>query len=168
MTLGFTFFVSTASLSITTLCLDQKNSVLIRQILFLWLDYFADVNGCRRLLFALQTAAFLSPVTALPFFLFSGFLLKVKLIPASLRWISHLSFLKYYFEGAMSSIYGYDRPKLQCNEAYCHFKDPRTILGELGLDEYVYWWNFWALLLYGVALRLLTYFVLRWKLRRAR
>ncbi|CAG0896638.1 unnamed protein product, partial [Darwinula stevensoni] len=116
----------------------------------------------------LQTAVFLSPVIALPFVLFSGFLLSVKSIPGYLRWLSHLSFLKYYFEGTMSCIYGFNRPDLQCNEPYCHFKDPDRFLREMGLEEYVYWRDFWVLLLYNVILRLLAYFVLRWRLHRAR
>ncbi|CAG0892107.1 unnamed protein product [Darwinula stevensoni] len=119
-------------------------------------------------LLPIQTAAFLSPVIIMPFLLFSGFLLRVKAIPGYLRWLSHLSFLKYYFEGTMASIYGYNRPDFQCNEPYCHFKKPYFILRETGLDDYFYWRNFWVLLLYNVILRLLAYFVLRWKLHRAR
>ncbi|CAG0897823.1 unnamed protein product [Darwinula stevensoni] len=119
-------------------------------------------------IFPIQTAAFLSPVAIIMFILFSGFLLSVKSIPGYLRWLSHLSFLKYYFEGTMSCIYGNNRPDLQCDKPYCHFKDPDKFLRELTIDDFVYWKDFWVLLLFVVILRLLAYFVLRWKLHRAR
>ena len=82
-----------------------------------------------------------------------------------MRWVSNLSFLKYYFEGTMVSIYGYNRSVLLCNQAYCQFKDPDKFLKELDLDDNVYWMDFWILILYNIVLRLVSYFVLRWKLR---
>ncbi|CAG0900205.1 unnamed protein product [Darwinula stevensoni] len=119
-------------------------------------------------LFDIQAAVFLGPVFTAPFLLFSGFFLSVKAMPKYIRWLSYVSFLKYYFEGTMFCIYGYNRPDLQCNQPYCHFKNPDKFLREMDLEENVYWEDFWVLVAYNIVLRFAAYFVLRWKLHHSR
>ncbi|CAG0897822.1 unnamed protein product [Darwinula stevensoni] len=138
-------------------------------------------------LFPIQAAVFVGPAFIAPFLLFSGFFLSVKAIPKYMRWVSNLSFLKYYFEGTMVCIYGYNRSDLLCNQPFwtmvciygynrsdllcnqpfCQFKDPDKFLRELDLEENVYWIDFWVLVLYNVVLRFVSYFVLRWKLHHS-
>ncbi|CAG0901335.1 unnamed protein product, partial [Darwinula stevensoni] len=117
--------------------------------------------------FIWQAAVFVGPAFIAPFLLFSGFFLSVKAIPKYMRWVSNLSFLKYYFEGTMVCIYGYNRSDLVCNQPFCQFKDPDKFLKELDLEENVYWIDFWVLVLYNVVLRFVSYFVLRWKLHHS-
>ncbi|CAG0901336.1 unnamed protein product [Darwinula stevensoni] len=117
--------------------------------------------------FPIQTAVFVGPVVAAPFLIFSGFFLSVKAIPQYMRWVSHISFLKYYFEGTMFCIYGYNRSDLLCNQPFCQFKNPDMFLRELDLEENVYWLDFWVLVLYNVVLRVVAYYVIRWKLHHS-
>lgn len=46
------------------------------------------------------------PLTILPFLIFSGFFVQFRDAHPYLRWLFHLSFLKYGFEGVMIAIYG--------------------------------------------------------------
>ncbi|CAG0892106.1 unnamed protein product [Darwinula stevensoni] len=112
-------------------------------------------------------AVFVGVAVLAPFLLFSGFFLSVKALPKYMSWVSHLSFLKYYFEGTMVCIYGYNRSDLVCNQPFCQFKDPDKFLKELDLQDNVYWIDFWVLVLYNVVLRFVSYFVLRWKLHHS-
>nr|CAI5822485.1 unnamed protein product [Callosobruchus analis] len=65
------------------------------------------------------------PFCLLPFTIFSGFFVQLNASHPYLRWLFHVSFLKYGLEGLMLSILGYDRPKLPCEEAdYCHYVYP--------------------------------------------
>ena len=118
-------------------------------------------------IFVPQTAVFVGPVVVASFLLFSGFFLSVRAIPQYMRWASHLSFLKYCFEGTLFCLYGYNRSDLLCDQPFCQFKDPDKFLKELDLEENVYWMDFWALVLYNVVLRVAAYYVIRWKLRHS-
>ncbi|RWS06662.1 ATP-binding cassette sub-family G member 1-like protein [Dinothrombium tinctorium] len=57
----------------------------------------------------MTAAVYIGPLTALPLLLFSGFLVKIETIPALLRPLSNLSYVRFSFEGAIISIYGFDR-----------------------------------------------------------
>lgn len=64
----------------------------------------------------------------------------------------------------MISIYGMNREKLQCNEIYCHFRNPKKFLEEMSMEHAEYWIDVVALISIFLALRVIAYFVLRWKL----
>lgn len=68
----------------------------------------------------------------------------------------------------MIAVYGMDRPKLECNEMYCHFRNPQKFLAEMSMDKAQYWIDVAALLGIFVALRVIAYFVLRWKIHSIR
>lgn len=54
---------------------------------------------------------------------------------------------------------------MQCKEAYCHFKSPVKFLEEFDVRHAVYWIDLVALSVFFVSLRLIAFFVLKWKLR---
>ena len=112
-----------------------------------------------------QTAVFLGPVSTAPMFLFSGFLVSFNAIPAYLRWIRYIVYTSYGFEGTLLAIYAFDRPNLNCTEAYCHYKSPSKFLDFFDLREAVYWLDVVALLSYYLIVRILTYFVLKYRIR---
>lgn len=68
----------------------------------------------------------------------------------------------------MIAIYGMDRPKLDCEEIYCHYRSPKKFLETMSMDKAQYWID--ALALFGIfiALRVIAYFVLRWKIHSIR
>ena len=100
-------------------------------------------------------------MTSIPILLFSGFFINLGTIPEYMRWLSYISYLRYGFEGTMISIYGSNRGKLQCSEAYCYFKIPEKFLEEMDMVDAVYWIDCVALLVFFVILRIIGYLVLR-------
>ena len=55
------------------------------------------------------SAVFVAPVSILPLFLFSGFLVKVENMPALFRFLSKFSCMRYSMEGTLIAIYGFNR-----------------------------------------------------------
>ncbi|XP_065358779.1 ATP-binding cassette sub-family G member 1 isoform X2 [Calliphora vicina] len=116
----------------------------------------------------IEAGVFLGPVTTIPTILFSGFFVNFDTIPGYLQWVTYVSYVRYGFEGAMVSIYGMDRAKLQCDAIYCHFRSPKKFLEEMSMDQAEYWIDAVALIGIFIALRIIAYFVLRWKLHMIR
>ncbi|XP_076385526.1 ATP-binding cassette sub-family G member 4 isoform X2 [Megachile rotundata] len=61
-----------------------------------------------------QHGMIFGPLTILPFLIFSGFFVQFRHAHPYLRWLFHLSFLKYGFEGVMIAIYG-TREATECH-----------------------------------------------------
>ncbi|XP_023934944.1 ATP-binding cassette sub-family G member 4 [Bicyclus anynana] len=113
----------------------------------------------------IETGVYLGPVTTIPVVLFSGFFVNFNAIPSYLQWLTYLSYVRYGFEGAMLSVYGYGREKLHCSEAYCHFRTPSLFLKEMTMDQANFWVDVGALSGFFVFIRIVSYLVLRFKLK---
>lgn len=70
--------------------------------------------------------------------------------------------------GAMISVYGLGREKLECNEIYCHHRNPAKFLDEMSMADANFWVDAGALAGIFVGLRIIAYFVLRWRLHSIR
>lgn len=113
----------------------------------------------------IETGVYLGPVTTIPVVLFSGFFVNFNAIPEYFQWLTYLSYVRYGFEGAMISVYGNDRAKLHCSEAYCHFRSPQKFLEEMTMDNANFWIDVGALCGFFVFIRIVSYLVLRFKLK---
>ncbi|KAJ8922837.1 hypothetical protein NQ315_007872 [Exocentrus adspersus] len=118
----------------------------------------------------IEAGVFLGPISTIPMVLFSGFFANLEDIPYYIRWLPYVSYLKYGFEASMISIYGLNRPKLECNMMYCHFKDPKKFLEQMSMsmDMTSYIIDVTVLAVLFVFLRVCAYFVLRIKLLQNR
>lgn len=94
-----------------------------------------------------------------------GFFVSLDNIPQFMQWLTYVAYVRYGFEGTMLAIYGFDRQPLHCSVPYCHFKYPQKFLEELALDKGIFWIDVVSLLAFFVVLRLVGYFVLRYKLK---
>lgn len=120
---------------------------------------------------SLQVAVFLAPAIAIPMLLFSGFVVTLKAMPSYLHWISYVSFVRYAYEGCILSVYGYDRPELECSDQKegsvpCLFTEPSEFVSFLGLNEVSVEVCAGALLVFVVLLNVATYVALRMRVKR--
>ncbi|XP_018023664.1 ATP-binding cassette sub-family G member 1 isoform X2 [Hyalella azteca] len=118
--------------------------------------------------FTVQEAVFLGPASIVPLLLFSGFFIQFSTIPIYMRWITYLSFVRYGFEGVILSIYGFGRENLECSEAFCYLKAPSKILETLDVSEDNIYLDIGMLFVYFLVVRVVGYYVLRWKVRSNR
>lgn len=114
---------------------------------------------------SIETGVFLGPVTSIPVLLFSGFFVTFSTIPWYMQWVTYISYIRYGFEGCMIAIYGGGRPKLNCSEIYCHYKNPSKFLEEMDMSGVEYWTDVVALVGFFILLRISAYFALKLKLK---
>lgn len=118
-----------------------------------------------------QVAVFLAPAVAIPMLLFSGFVVTLKAMPSYLHWISYVSFVRYAYEGCILSVYGFDRPELECDEQKegsvpCLFTEPSEFVSFLGLNVVSVEVCAGALIVFVVLLNVATYVALKMRVKR--
>jgi len=105
---------------------------------------------------------------SVPVMMFAGFGVTLRDMPSYLQWGTYVSYLRYGLEGYVSAIYGYGRKVLDCVELYCHYRFPDKFLHEIAMTGDQFWNDVIALSITLLILRMLAYYLLRWKLRALR
>ncbi|XP_023702631.1 ATP-binding cassette sub-family G member 1 isoform X2 [Cryptotermes secundus] len=110
-------------------------------------------------LFSPVTGTFCGALSIAYMILFGGFFILFTHMPKYLYWMSYLCFIRFSYEGIITAVYSYDRPKLTCPEdvIYCHLSNPEYILKEMGVSGNVYWVDFGVLLVMVVFMRCVGY-----------
>lgn len=118
---------------------------------------------------SLNSGVIFGPFCFLPFTIFSGFFVQLNASHPAFRWIFHISFLKYGFEGLLLSVLGYDREKLPCKvEDYCHYTSPKRFLSDMDMEYSTYSLAVIFLVCLCVALRIVAFIALNFKVRNSR
>lgn len=115
--------------------------------------------------FNFQYGAIFGPFFICPFLIFSGFFIRIIDAPSILTWLFHISFLKYALEGAVLSIFGYDRPDLRCDEIFCYYKKPEKLMKDMALDQGSFLYACIALTAMCFILRIAAFYVMSYRIK---
>lgn len=88
-------------------------------------------------------------------------------IEGSMSFLMGLSYLRYGIVAITNSLYGHNRPILSCpgsETEYCHYKDPKLLLRDLGMADTTTLGQILALFAFAVIYRFVAYLALRYRL----
>eukprot|EP00386_Alphamonas_edax_P006285 GDKI01020409.1.p1 GENE.GDKI01020409.1~~GDKI01020409.1.p1 ORF type:complete len:748 (-),score=215.91 GDKI01020409.1:73-2316(-) len=97
--------------------LNDNAEAFFKTLLFVVLTANASISIGYMVSAAVSSVAValaIGPVILLPFILFGGFLINLDDIADGWKWLEYMSFFKYGFSGAASSVWGTDYPDLKC------------------------------------------------------
>ncbi|XP_050539804.1 ATP-binding cassette subfamily G member 4-like [Daktulosphaira vitifoliae] len=101
----------------------------------------------------------------LPWVMFSGVFLRIRDTSKLYRWIYDYSFLKRSIQGILHSIYGFNRPSSDCVVEYCYYRSPKELLKDIDMPENNYWSNILFIATLYLIMKILTYVVLKYRIR---
>ncbi|XP_063709394.1 ABC transporter G family member 2-like [Culicoides brevitarsis] len=116
-------------------------------------------------LFSVKYGAIFGPFFISPFLIFSGFFIRIVDAPGILTWLFHVSFLKYALEGAVLSIFGYNRPEMQCDEIFCYYKKPKKFIQDMALDNGSFLHACISLTVMFLVLRVAAFYVMSYRIK---
>lgn len=98
--------------------------------------------------------------------MFSGFFLRFADAHTSLHWLFHISYLKYALEGASNAIFGFDRPKLQCKQVYCHYQIPSKFMKMIDMHRSDFSTVVTILAIICISLRVAAFYIVSMRIQR--
>lgn len=119
-----------------------------------------------------QNGCFVGPAMSVPFMLLASYTFGVgsENIPLWIYIGMQLSYLRFGLEGIVAAIYGENRSPMKCpeEEMYCQFTKPVALIKELGMENSNYYAATALVFMYFVLFKLISFIVLRQRLKRAR
>ncbi|XP_052901714.1 ATP-binding cassette subfamily G member 4 [Anopheles moucheti] len=82
-------------------------------------------------------------------------------IPVLMQWLMRVSFIRGGVVSVVLVVFGYNRAKLECNEMYCHFDDPKVLLHYVRIDNTTLLFELAILISMTLFYRLVCYLSLR-------
>ncbi|XP_037820739.1 ATP-binding cassette sub-family G member 1 [Lucilia sericata] len=163
-------FVCTSVYIVITYILTDQPRDVFRVVLFCVIIFLTALVGQSIGLAVgaslnIKLAAILGPFFICPFLAFSGFFLQEKHTPEPLQWIFKTSFLKYSLDASVLSIFGFDRPRLECNAMYCHYSRPKVFLKDVDMLNASYETAIIFLVCLFLALRIISFYIMSFRLR---
>lgn len=113
-----------------------------------------------------QMGQIIGPFVIAPFMIFSGFFLRFADAHTSLHWLFHISYLKHALEGAALAIFGYDRPKMECEEIYCHYRIPKKFMQLIDMHNGDIVTVAIVLSFICILLRIIAYLIMSFRIKR--
>jgi ABC-2 type transporter len=108
-----------------------------------------------------QVGLILVPLCSIPMLIFSGFFVHIQDLASFWQPFAYLSFFRHAFDGAMYTIYGYERKALDCSEDFCLFKSAKKFLKFMKLENVHYEVSVLAIVVAIVIVQILLYCSLR-------
>lgn len=98
--------------------------------------------------------------------LFGGFLITQKDANSLFFWAFDLNFLKQAGDASLSTVMGYNRSKLECNDAfYCHFQRPTKLLETVGVEDQISDVSIINLIIMLVVFRVIAFVMIKYRLK---
>ncbi|XP_059049584.1 ATP-binding cassette sub-family G member 4-like [Achroia grisella] len=106
---------------------------------------------------------FFGAVLTAAMILYSGYVVLFSDMSATMRAVSHISFMKYGFESMVLSVYAYGRPPLPCPETkdYCPIRHPTELMKIFSFDKDNYWSDIAVLFVANIIIRIIAYLTLK-------
>ena len=121
-----------------------------------------------RYLFCFQNGSIVAPASVSPLLALAVYGMgHGEAIEGSMSFLMSLSYLRYGLVAITTSLYGNNRPLLSCLGSeieYCHYKDPKLLLRDLGMADTTTLGQLLALFAFAVIYRFVAYLALRYRL----
>ncbi|KAG4066626.1 hypothetical protein HA402_007262 [Bradysia odoriphaga] len=79
--------------------------------------------------------------------------------------VMKMSFMRVGIVSLVLTVFGYDRPVMNCTDIYCHFGDPKILLRFLRVENVDFWHEIGFLVLFAVIFRAVFYFNLKRRIK---
>lgn len=116
----------------------------------------------------LQNGMFVGPSLSVPLMLLAVYGLgdSHTPIPLFMRLAMYLSYLRYGLEGLTLSIYGFDRPSIDCPDIkdFCQLSHPKELLKQTGMLEANIYFDISGLIFFFLVFKGICFMLLRWRL----
>lgn len=155
-------------ISITYWMTDQPRE-LHRFLIFLFFALFMSIaaQSLGTMITALmdvKMSTILGTFFLTPFFLFSAIMITTKDAHPFFHIFFKGNFLDCSLKAILNSVLGFNRKKLECDEIYCHFENPKKVLRDFGAEINMTY-AFSILMLYVLFCQVASFILFRYRLK---
>ncbi|XP_062534019.1 ATP-binding cassette sub-family G member 1-like [Armigeres subalbatus] len=146
--------------------INENDRMLMFWGMCVMMGWYAQIYGMLGgSLFPIEVSPFLVPTTLIPAVLFSGFFIRYDELFGVFKPLTYISAFRFAFEGVSMAAYGFEREDLNCSEMFCYYRKAKKVLEMLDMENSCIWVDFGGMVVIILALHILLYFSLRYKVR---